>query len=321
MIISKNNVVQEMLNLYADDSVSGYKIRVTIDEYDATGDGVLRELFVMFWEEFLSKNGEGAEQYTLALQSLYSDSVYEALGRIIEHQFLMCGTLPLQIVEALLHQLVASQVDQNCSVRSLLSTMTTTERQVINGAIHGRNFDTSRILEILAEYGVQTFPRPDNMKELTSEVARAELVRKPFYALSKMKDGTSTTFRSLITTDDITAMHRVCEPTRKNVLATLYSDPKDPDEDKTFRWLLRYVGELSKESASKLLRFATACDTIIPGKRVKVEYDTTSEAAFRPRARTCFRILVLPKNFRTYVQLKRNIDCHVTKLDHWDLED
>ena len=54
MIISKNNVVQEMLNLCADDSVSGYKVRVTIDEYDVTGDGVLRELFVMFWEEFLS---------------------------------------------------------------------------------------------------------------------------------------------------------------------------------------------------------------------------------------------------------------------------
>ena len=63
-----------MLNLCADDSVSGYKVRVTIDEYDVTGDGVLRELFVMFCEEFLSKNGEGAEQYTLALQSSYSDS-------------------------------------------------------------------------------------------------------------------------------------------------------------------------------------------------------------------------------------------------------
>ena len=322
VIVSKNNLVQQILDLYADDGVSGYKMRVTIDEYDASGDGVLREVFAMFWEEFLSNNSEGADHYTLALQASYSESVYEALGRLIEHQFLMCGTLPLQLVEALLHQLVAGRVDQNCLERSLLSMMTSTERQVVNDAIYGRNFDTSRLLEILADYGVQTFPRPDNIKELILEVARAELVRKPFYALTKMKEGMSATFRSLITTNDIAAMYHVCIPTSKNLLATLYSEPpRDPDEEKTFRWLMRYVGELSKESASKLLRFVTACETVVPGKRIRVEYDTMSDAAIRPRARTCFRILVLPKNYRTYVQMKRNIDLHVMKIDHWDLED
>ena len=322
VIVSKSNLVQQVLDLYADYGVSGYKMRVTIDEYDATGDGVLREFFAMFWEEFLSNNSEGAEHYTLALQPSYSDSVYEALGRLIEHQFLMCGTLPLQLVEALLHQLVSGRVDPKCLERSLLSTMTSTERQVVNDAIYGRSFDTSRLLGILADYGVQTFPRPDNIKEIVLEVARAELVRKPFYALTKMKEGMSANFRRLITTKDIAAMYHVCVPTPKNLLATFYSEPpRDPEEEKTFRWLMRYVGELSKESASKLLRFVTACETVIPDKRIKVEYDTMSEAALRPRARTCFRILVLPKNYRTYVQMKRNIDCHVMKIDHWDLED
>jgi hypothetical protein len=321
VIISKTNLVQQLLDLYADDGLSGYRMRVTIDEYDATGDGVLRELFAMFWEQFLPENGDGAEHYTLALQSSYSDSVYEALGRLIEHQFLMCGTLPLKLVEALLHQLVAGRVDENCLERSLLSMMTTSERRVINDANYGRNFDTARILEILAEYGVQTFPRPDNIKAIVLEVARAQLVRKPFYALTRMKEGMSATFRSLVTTDDIAAMYCVCVPTTRNVLDTHYSDPKYPEEAKTFRWLLRYVGELSKESASSLLRFATACETIIPGKRVKVEFETMSEVALRPRARTCFRILVLPKNYRTYMQLKRNIDCHIMKPEHWDLED
>ena len=149
VIVSKNNLVQQILDLYADDGVSGYKMRVTIDKYNATGDGVLREVFAMFWEEFLSNSSEGADHYTLALQASYSESVYEALGRLIEHQFLMCSTL---------HQLVAGRVDQNCLERSLLSMMTSTERQVVNDAIYGRNFDTSRLLEILADYGVQTFP-------------------------------------------------------------------------------------------------------------------------------------------------------------------
>lgn len=302
VIVSKSNLVQQVLDLYADDGVSRYKMRLTIDEYDATGDGVLREFFAMFWDEFLSNNSEGAEHCTLALQSSYSDSVYEALGRSIEHQFLMCGTLPLQLVEALLHQLVAGRVDKNCLERSLLSMMTSTERQVVNAAIYGTSFDTTRLLEILADYGVQTFPRPDNIKEVILEVARAELVRKPFCALTKMKEGMSATFTNLITTKDIAAMYHVCIPTSKNLLAALYSEsPKDPDEEQTFRWLTRYVGELSKESASKLLRFVTACDTVVPGKRIKVEYDTMSEVALRPRARTCFRILVLPKNYRTYM--------------------
>ena len=149
------------------------------------------------------------------------------------------------------------------------------------------------------------------------EVARAELVRKPFYALTKMKEGMSATFRSLVTTNDIAAMYHVCIPTSKNLLATLYPEPpRDPDEEKTFRWLMRYVSELSKESVLKLLRFVTAWETVVPGKRIRVEYDTMSDAAIRPRARTCFRILVLPKNYRTYVQMKRNIDLRVMKIDH-----
>ena len=43
VIVSKSNLVQQMLDLYADEVVSQYKMRVTIDEYNATGDGVLRE--------------------------------------------------------------------------------------------------------------------------------------------------------------------------------------------------------------------------------------------------------------------------------------
>jgi hypothetical protein len=78
-----------------------------------------------------------------------------------------------------------------------------------------------------------------------------------------MKEGMSKkTFRSLVTMDNIAAMYHICVPTTRNVLKTLYSDPKDPEEEKTFRWLLRYVGELSKESASSLLCFDTACEMI-----------------------------------------------------------
>ncbi|CAB3997093.1 Hypothetical predicted protein [Paramuricea clavata] len=271
VIFSKTNLVQQLLDLYADDGLSGYKMRVTIDEYDT--------LVMVFCVSSLPCSGSNffqrmAEHYTLALQSLYSDSVYEALGRLMENQFLMCGTLPLKLVEALLHQLVAARVDENCPERSLLSMMTTRERRVINDANYGRNFCTARILEILAAYGVQTFPHPDNIKAIVVEVARAQLVRKPFYALTRMKEGMSATFRSLVTTDDIAAMYRVCVPTTRNILNILYSDPKDPEEAKTFRWLLRYVSELSKESASSLLHFATACEMIIPGKRVKVEFET-----------------------------------------------
>lgn len=307
--------------MYADNGISSYKIRVTIDEYDASGDGVLHELFSMFWESFLSEHGDGAGHCTLALQSSSSDSVYTSLGRLIEHQFMMCGTLPINLVEALLHQLVANTVAHDCLERSLLSMMTNSERRIINDAMSGKKFDTAQILDILSDYGVQAFPRPDNIKAIVLDIAKAQLVKKSFYALTRIKEGMSPTFRSLITTDDIEAMYRVCVPTPQNVRDAMYSDPKDNEEEKIFRWFLRYVGELSKESSSNLLRFATACETVIPGKRVKVDFEIMPELALRPRARTCFRTLVLPKNYRTFVQLKRNIDCHILNPEHWDLED
>ena len=55
--------------------------------------------------------------------------------------------------------------------------MTTSERQVINDAIYGRNLDTARILEILAEHGVQTFPYPDNIKAIESSWFENHIMR------------------------------------------------------------------------------------------------------------------------------------------------
>jgi hypothetical protein len=73
--------------------------------------------------------------------------------------------------------LVAGRVNKNYLERSLLSMMTTSERQVINDAIYGRNLDTARILEILAEHGVQTFPYPDNIKAIESSWFENHIMR------------------------------------------------------------------------------------------------------------------------------------------------
>ena len=95
-VINRANVIQEVMDFYQSKTVVDKKLTVCFDDDHATGDGVLREMFSLFWDSFLSRNGEGANQFMFTLQPGMHLEDYEILGRIISHQFILCGTIPLQ---------------------------------------------------------------------------------------------------------------------------------------------------------------------------------------------------------------------------------
>ncbi len=97
VIIDKSNIVAEVMNLYRNEGTVDRHIIVSFEEDQATGDGLIREMFSLFWETFLANNGEGLNHYTFILQPGTLLEEYVILGRIISHQFLLCGTIPVQV--------------------------------------------------------------------------------------------------------------------------------------------------------------------------------------------------------------------------------
>jgi hypothetical protein len=97
VLIDKSNIVAEVMDLYRNEDIVDQSLSVSFDEDQATGDGLIKEMFSVFWDAFLASNGEGSSHFTFSLQPGMALEEYVILGRIISHQFLLCGTIPVQV--------------------------------------------------------------------------------------------------------------------------------------------------------------------------------------------------------------------------------
>ena len=79
--------------------------------------------------------------------------------------------------------------------------------------------------------------------------------------------------------------------------------------------------EADKKLLSCFLQFCTTTQVLVPDKTVTVQMEVMSEAAMRPKARTCFNVLTVPRNYASYNQMKENLDFYLRRSNQWDLED
>ena len=84
--LSRNEIIGELLKLYKDDDILIKKILPSFEKENASGDGVLREVYSLFWQNFVSDNCFGSSQFAMRIVPQVSDK-YVALSRIITHQF------------------------------------------------------------------------------------------------------------------------------------------------------------------------------------------------------------------------------------------
>ncbi len=101
----------------------------------------------------------------------------------------------------------------------------------------------------------------------------------------------------------------------------MYMIQKDPKDGKIMRWLQRYLKICSNETLVNFLRFCTATDVMRPECRIKVSTEFMPPAAIRPKSRTCFGIMILPRNYTSFAQLRKNMDFYLRNPSFWDLSD
>jgi hypothetical protein len=104
------------------------------------------------------------------------------LGQIITHQFLLYGTFPVQLAQACFEQIVTGtgQDDNECLIQSFLSLLPPGEEQILANALSGGNFDQNGIIDILSEFEVHVLPTPSNITSTIIQVAKSELIHKPY---------------------------------------------------------------------------------------------------------------------------------------------
>ena len=109
-LIDKTRIVEEVLKLYEDEALITKRLSVSFVDAHATGSGPQREMFSTFWNSFLSQNGNGYSQFTFRIHPNFSLERYPILGRIITHQFLLCGTFPIQLAQSCFEEIVTKKL-------------------------------------------------------------------------------------------------------------------------------------------------------------------------------------------------------------------
>ena len=101
--VSRHNIM-EVMKIYKDPQITGQNPVVYFDEASGSGDGVLREMFSIFWDRFLMLNCDGSFQFAMAVNPAMQPQDHITLGCILTHGFILCGSFPVQLVGASLHQ-------------------------------------------------------------------------------------------------------------------------------------------------------------------------------------------------------------------------
>lgn len=320
-IINRHSCVKDMLALFKEHGIANCNLCFVFEGENASGQGVIREVYSVFWDNFVYSYCEGASHFTFSVSAALSQDDFVATGRILTHQFIQTGTLPLQISEAIIRQAVVGQVSEECLIQSFLKLLHEKERGILQKALLGvQPLPTEDVIEILCDYGITAVPNTSNIKKILLQVSETELISKPFMCITKLREGMGS-FWDGVSGEEIHAVYSVCTPTHTNVLENLQVMTEDRQEDKVSRWLIRYLKSKDDKLLCRFLRFCTGSDVVLPDRRIKVQMVHMSSSVMRPKAQTCFNILTLPKNYRTLAHLTENIDFYLYNPHLWELTD
>ena len=320
--VRKDNIAKDLFQLYKDPSIIDSRLLIEIaGQEDAVGSGVLREAYSLFWDNLLTNNTMGETEFTIPIAPHFTCEDYVSIGRIITHQFIQCGAFPVRISRASITQALVGDVFPEMLLTSFLKLLPPREREIVEkGLDDSTAFPQDEIMEILEDYNINTLPTTQNLNSLITQIGRSELAQKPYLYLLRIRRGMGPLWVG-VREEEIASIYNLCQPTTQGIIDQIYMIQKDSKDSQIMRWLQRYLKICSNETLVNFLHFRTATDVMRPECRIKVCTEFMPPAAIRPKSRTCFGIITLPRNYTSFAQLRKNMDFYLRNPNMWDLSD
>ena len=181
------------------------------------------------------------------------------------------------------------QVSDDRLVNSFLQILPERERQILLKAMDGKDpFPTNEIVDILSEFNASSVPSRSNLQKILKQVSLSEVIHKPFFILSKMRQGMGN-FWNDVAKDEIEELYRKASRDPQNVVSCLDFNVQDKKEEQVSGWLVRFLKGANPKLLGQFLRFCTGTDILWPGKRIQVRFGSMSELAMRPKSKTCLQ--------------------------------
>ena len=158
----------------------------------------------------------------------------------------------------------------------------------------------------------------DNSKGVLEELARQELIQKPFLMASSWKKISALKYR-IPSKHVLYAIYAEREPSCKKLLNLLSCSPANDAERDSLSYLKSYIRGLDGPQLCKLLKLLTGADQIIC-KSIRVTFiKDQAEFSRRPIAHTCGPTLELPSTYHNFCELREEFS-NIISQNLWGMD-
>ena len=166
------------------------------------------------------------------------------------------------------------------------------EKDVIE-KIGKEDFDDIKdsLILMLDDYNSKRIPSAENVNELLTEIAHAELIQKPRYIANCLEEILQKFKKQpLDKIENLRAFYKTKSPTVRGTINSISALQDSPDKVRVFGFLTKYLKTLNKKDLSLFIRFVTGGD-LLP-EAITVDF-VDNQNPRMPRVQTCTGVLML----------------------------
>ncbi|CAH0563045.1 unnamed protein product [Brassicogethes aeneus] len=321
VIMRRENILEEMLQLYEDETIVQKMIKVTFEnEQGLDFGGLTKELFSVFWEKCVLEffRGENRMVPFLPLSKMRKgvDKKFPVIGRILTHGIILTKYIPTMLCKTVFLKLSSAETDipNEILLEDFFFFLTPSERSLIFKAKNKfdqlTNIEQDLLLEFFATFGLAELPKASEIEDQLHIIARNILCLESNNFLKLIKDGIPLfceNFFEELSVNKVNALFAQQAPTPDKILKALKTDPEDLNnfQARVYYFFKTYIKNMSLNKLATFLQFIT-------GSPHMPEFITISfKAGDYPVAHTCSNVLELPTTYSSSQELKFQFEANL----------
>ena len=319
VVVSRDNIYDDMKSLYQKRNTILHKISISFKGENATGNGVSRDAYSAYFDEVYARMDGFSEKVP---SQRFDDEDAEIFGKILTHAFVCFDIFPVGLSKSALNIALRNDVSDEELLGSFMQFIQPKEADIVNRFIKGvfEEKDCQAISDILFEYSIFTKPKQDNVLDLMKKAAKVALINSPCYLMQKISEGMGS-FWNKVTNDMLDALYSCTLPTAENILENVIANETCPQDQKVCTWFHRYVRGCNKEELQMLMRFISGSTSLQPYMKIRIEFIDQIACHLRPCSKTCFKILLLARQYSSFTEMKENLKFYIGNSHNWSVHD
>ena len=178
---------------------------------------------------------------------------------------------------------------------------------------------TQAIMDIFSDYAIFSRPSKENIDQLIVKAGKIALIRNPCFSMQQLIKGMGNFWKKL-TKEHFDSIFNLTVPNATNIIDSLVALENTKQEGRILTWFHRYIRSCSQIELARLIRFITGSPLLIPNAKIKIEF-VDQQISLRPNSQTCFKILMLPRQYSSLSNMTENLNFYIGNQSAWCVHD